>query len=60
MHQIAPNIQPFNQGVVTNYLYEIKINPDNLMAKLFSSLQINICVNNNSQRISGAFIPKFN
>ena len=60
VHQIAPNIQPFNQGVVTNYLYEIKINPDNLMAKLFSSLQINICVNNNSQRISGAFIPKFN
>ena len=60
VHQIAPNIQPFNQGVVTNYLYEIKLNPDNLMAKLFTCLQINLCVNHNSQRISGAFIPKFN
>ena len=60
VHQIAPNIQPFNQGVVTNYLYEIKINPNNLIAKLFTSLQINLCVNHTSQRISGAFIPKFN
>ena len=60
VEQIAPNIQPFNQGVVTNYLYEIKLNPKNLMAKLFTGLQINLCVNHNSQRISGAFIPKFN